>query len=287
MNREVITSELRNDISTHSYQEPDILDPIIYIICQAMPVEKIFLLGIYPANPSTLGIEYDLLVLFNALDKRPTHELESLILNRCHDFAMISVSVFNINKVNQMLREGNIFFSSICNSEKILFDKDGLHLANSSLCEQRPDFYKIEAEFSGLMSKASAFLRGAISYRKTNDFQLSAFMLHQTVEHTMNAFLCPLMGCRIQTHNLTKLLLYARRFSIRFYEIFPRDTDKEVKLYQTLQKAYIYGRYKNNFQVEEETLLILVDRSVALIALAEFVFKEKIEILQSGRTNIS
>jgi HEPN domain-containing protein len=286
MNREVITSELRNDIPAINFQSTDILDPVIYNICQVMPVEKIFLLGTYPANPKALGIEYDLLVLFHSLDKRPTHEFESLIINRCHDLAMISVSVFQVNKVKQLLKGGSIFFSSICKPEKILFEKDGLHLANESACDQLPDIYKIEIEFSGLMSKARAFLCGAIGYKKTEDFQLAAFMLHQTVEHTLNAFLCPLIGYRIQTHNLTKLFIYARRFSVRFYEIFPRDADKEIKLYHTLQKAYICGRYKNNFQVDEETLQTLVNRSTALMALTEQVFRDKIEMLQSGRRHI-
>jgi HEPN domain-containing protein len=286
MNREVKTSERRNETISDSFQSPEILDPVIYTICQSMPAEKIFLLGMYPANPKALGIEYDLMVLFDPGDKRPMHEFESLIANRCHDLVMISVSVFQIQIVNQLLKAGNIFFSFICDPGKIIFDSGAIQLAEGSLFLQPSDAHKLKSEFSVLLSKAKAFLSGAISYRITQDHQLAAFMLHQGVEHGLNAFLTPLMGYRMQTHNLNKLFLYARRFSVQFYGIFPRDTDREIQLYQTLHKAYIYGRYKNNFQVAEETLQVLIDRSSALLALTESVFNQKTDVLLSGATNI-
>jgi HEPN domain-containing protein len=286
MNREVNTSGSRDGSVSEHYQISEILNPVIYTICQSLPVEKIFLVGIYPANPKALGAEYDLMVLSDSGENRPMHEFESLIANRCHDLVMISASVFQVQTVNQLLKAGNIFFSFICDPRKNIFDRGGLELAARTLYLQSSKVHVLCAEFSVLLSKAKAFLAGAISYRITQDYQLAAFMLHQTVEHGLNAFLSPLMGYRMQTHNLNKLFLYARRFSVRFYEIFPRDTDREIKLYQTLHKAYIYGRYKNNFQVEQETLQILIERSSALLALAEFIFNQKIEVLLSGKTNI-
>ncbi len=286
MHREVNTSESRIDMLIDIRRSHEILEPVIYTICQAMPVEKIFLAGKYPANPKALGVEYDLAVLLNPLDKRPLHEFESLIENRCHDLAMISVSVFKIEAVDQLLKKGNIFFSNICDPAKILYDSGKMHLGNYGCLDRQSTVYKMSTEFLTLLSKARAFLTGAISYKKTQDRQLAAFMLHQTVEHTLNAFLSPLMGYRIQTHNLTKLFLFARRFSIRIYEIFPRDTDKEIRLYQILHKAYIYGRYKNNFLVEEETIQTLIERSSELLELTEMIFNEKMELLESGITNI-
>jgi HEPN domain-containing protein len=286
MSREVETSEGRIEPISVGFQYPEILDPVIYTICRSLPVDKIFLLGMYTANPKALGVEYDLMVLLDLIDRRPMHEFESLIANRCHDLAMISVSVFQFNIVKQLLKAGNIFFSSICDPRKVIFDNSGTQLTNGNLNVQQSEAHKLAAEFSLLLSKAKAFLSGAISYRITRDHQLAAFMLHQVVEHTLNAFLAPLMGYRMQTHNLNKLFLYARRFSPRFYEIFPRDSDMEIRLYQTLHNAYIYGRYKNDFQVGEETLQMLIERASALLELTELLFNLKIDLLFSGKTNI-
>jgi uncharacterized protein len=283
MNREVMTSEPGNEPISHSVQMPEMLEPVIRMIRQSLPAEKIFLLGSYPANPKTLGVEFDLMVLLDSGDKRPMHEYESLIANRSQDLAMISVSVFQIRIVNQLLVVGNPFFSHICDLRKIIFDGGRLQLVDKQPVVHRLDVDQLTGEFAMLFSRAKAFLCGAISYRVTKDFQLAAFMVHQTVEQTLNAFLSPLMGYRLQTHNLNKLFLYARRFSIRFYEIYPKDTDQEIQLYQTLHKAYIYGRYKDNFRVSEEVLQMLITRAEQLLQLTEYIFYRAIEYMHSGK----
>jgi HEPN domain-containing protein len=284
MNREVQTSERRNEPISGSFQSPELLDPVIYTICRLMPAEKIFLLGTYPANPISPGVEYDLMVLIDPGDKRPMYEFESLISNSCHDLAMISVSVFQIQVVNQLLKAGNLFFSFICDPCKLIFDRGRFNTENGQKAVRRSDTDKQVGEFAVLLSKAKAFLSGAMGYQITQDFQLAAFMVHQTVEQGLNAFLSPLMGYRMQTHNLNKLFLYARRFSTRFYEIFPRNSDREIQLYQIMHKAYIYGRYKNNFQVSQEIIQILIPRSARLLELAENIFYQQIEAMQSGKS---
>jgi len=269
--------------------DPDVsdpLDPIIHVIRESMPAEKIFLLGTYQANPEILGLEYDLLVLIQSADKRPVHEFESLIANRSHDFAMVTASVYKIDVINRLLEQGNLFFSHLCHPQKLIFSlgADELkktELRNLAFCH---DF--IKAEFCSLISKSKAFLSGAICYQNTQDHQLAAFMIHQTVEHCLNAFLSPLMGYRMKTHNLNKLFLHARRFSVQFYKIFPRNSDREIQLYQTLHKAYIYGRYKNTFQVAEELLQILVARASSLLELTEYTFNQKLGDLRLGRNDI-
>lgn len=90
----------------------------------------------------------------------------------------------------------------------------------------------------------------------------------------------------MKTHNLNKLFLHARRFSVQFYKIFPRNSDREIQLYQILHKAYIYGRYKNTFQVAEELLQILVVRASSLLELTEYIFYEKLGELCLGRNDI-
>ena len=262
------------------------LDPVIYTICQSMPVEKIFHIGTYVANPEILGLEYDLLVLIRPEEKRPLFEFESLIENRCHDFAMVTASVYKISTVNELLKNGNIFFYSLCDPDNIIFDAGNISIAIPEICDKNILYDSMVKEFTCMITKAKSFLSGANAYNLTKDYQLATFMLHQTFEHTLNSFLTPLMGYRMQTHNLNKLFLHIRRFSMSFYQIFPRNTDAEIRLYQALHKAYIYGRYKNNFHVEEEKVAMLIERAVALIDMTEMIFYEKARKLFSGRMGI-
>jgi HEPN domain-containing protein len=267
-------------ISSHFNPLTEDLEPIIYTITRAMDTEKIFLLNTYPANPEVLGKEYDLLVLTGEKGKRPMHEFESLVDNRCHDFAPLTISIHKWATVNQLLANGNIFFSKMCTAEKLIYDSGKGVLTTPVFINPAPSGYVLKEEFRQQMAKAKNFLLGAITYKMTREFQLGTFMLHQAVEQTLNAFLLPLMGFRLQTHNLQKLLLYVRRLSTTlYYDVFPRNTDKEIQLFQLLQKAYIYGRYKNNFQVSEETMQILIDRIISLQEITSCVFREKFAVL--------
>jgi HEPN domain-containing protein len=263
---------------------PNPIDPIIQIVRDSMSLEKVFLLGTYPIFPPSLGPEYDILVLINSHENRLMNEYESLIANRCHDLARVTSSVFSIETINCLLRQGNVFFSVCCAPSNLLFDGGLTDLEKLESPVKAPDCVHLKNEFLTLFSKARSFLSGAVSYRISGDNQLAAFMLHQTVEQGLNAFLTPLIGYRLQTHNLNKLLIYARRLSCRFYSIFPRDSDKEIQLYQTLHKAYIYGRYRNNFQVGLDTLFVLIERATALLELVELLFHEKIESIRKEGT---
>lgn len=90
-------------------------------------------------------------------------------------------------------------------------------------------------------------------------------MLHQSVEHGLNALLVPLLQFRLQTHNLHKLMRFVRRFSLEIFNLFPRDTINETNLFQLLQKAYIHARYKDSFQVSEQEVEALLERVKQLL----------------------
>jgi uncharacterized protein len=263
----------------------DHLEPVIHTICKSMPVEKIFHVGTYVANPEILGLEYDLLVLIGTEEKRPLCEIESLIENRCHDFTMVTASVYKISTINELLKAGNMYFHSLCLNRNTIFDAGNTKMTISQIQNKNILHENMVKEFGQMIAKARSFFSGACAYRDSGDYQLSSFMLHQVFEQALNSFLTPMMGFRLQTHNLNKLFLHVRRFSIRFCNIFPRNTDSEIRLYQLLHKAYIYGRYKNNFEVGEEKVNMLIERAAAILGMTTAIFYEKADQLFSGELN--
>ena len=258
---------------------PDILEPpdplatLVYKITHSMDTEKIFLLGTYTANPPQLGIEYDLLVLVKDDDNRPMHEFESLIDNRTHDMAPVEVSIYKLSKVNEMLTKGNYFFWQSCTQNKLIYDRNRVALAHPP-CPVLPPPQQLAAVHKPLYDKAAGFMEGALSYCEAGNFQLAAFMLHQSVEHGLNSMLEPLMGFRYQTHNLHKLFKYIRRFNIEIFHLFPRDTDREVILFKLLQKAYIHARYKNNYVIDKNHVIELLERVQLLLERIKIKYAE-------------
>lgn len=257
----------------------DPLVRIINIIKNSIDVEKIFLLGSYPSQPVELGEEYDLLILVNDNHNRTNDEFESLIHNRSADTVPVNASVFKLSKVNEMILNGNYFFSTFCVPEKIIYDAGRIQLENPPAKHDLPInvFNQIH---SGMMEKANGFLAGAVNFYDSKQFSLCGFMLHQAVEHGLNSLLQPLTQFRLHTHNLHKLMRITRRFSIEIFNFFPRDTDVEIRLFQLLQKAYIHARYKDTFELNEEDAEALLERIKLLLQKVE----EKSKLLIKGIT---
>lgn len=255
------TSENKEGIT----EMEDPLVPIINIIKNSMDAEKIYLLGIYPMQPVELGGEYDLLILVKDNHNRPNEEFESLIHNRSADTVPVNATVFKLSKVNEMILNGNYFFSTFCIPEKLIYDAGRIPLESTLAKHDLPRLKVLNQIHAGMMEKAKGFLAGAVNFYESREFSLCGFMLHQVVEHGLNSLLQPLMQFRLQTHNLHKLMRISRRLSLEIFNFFPRDTDSEIRLFQLLQKAYIHARYKDTFELKEEDAAILLERIKLLL----------------------
>ena len=283
---EVLTKDSSEIMVSDCNKPEDPLDPIIRMIRNSMDVEKIFLLGSYPSEPVELGMEYDLLILVRDDNNRPNDEWESLIQNRSHDLPPVYASVYTISKVNALISSGNYFFNLFCVNDKLIYDAGNTGLKMSPVTYSFPEGYAVREAHDTIMHKANGFITGAIHFYEEKEFPLAAFMLHQAAEHGFNALLAPLMQFRIQTHNLNKLIHWARRFSTDICSIFPRSTSHETSLFQVLQKAYLHARYKDTFQVSEQQVEALLERVKQLLQLVHEEFSGIVDSVNHPVTEI-
>ena len=149
--------------------------------------------------------------------------------------------------------------------KKLIYDASRIQLESPLPKHDLPRLKVLKEIHNGLMEKANGFVAGAINFYESKELSLSAFMLHQAVEHGLNSLLQPLMQFRLHTHNLHKLMRMVRRFSIEIFNLFPRDIESEIRLFQLLQKAYIHARYKDTFEVKEEEAAVLLERIKLLL----------------------
>ncbi|MDE3185664.1 MAG: HEPN domain-containing protein [Bacteroidota bacterium] len=261
--------------------DDDPLAPVIRMIRQSMDVEKIYLLGTFPLVPEALGIEYDLLVLVNGNNNHTNEELESLIHNRSHDLVPVCANSFPMTKVNGMIENGNYFFSMNCVPEKLLYDAGRVPLEKPRQVDQLTSSDSLLETHNGIMEKARSFVSGAAHYYESNEYALAAFMLHQAMEHGLNAFLQPLIQFRLQTHSLQKLLRWTRRFSMDIFNVFPRDTEREIDLFRLLQKAYVHARYKDVFTITGEEACLLQERVKLILEKITNEFKRLVVVQPS------
>ncbi|RXK83474.1 HEPN domain-containing protein [Filimonas effusa] len=279
VNAKVIGIESFSGIQETNYHK----ERLVSFLTHEMDVEKIYLLGTYPCFPEALGEEYDVLILIGEQEHRPIDRLENLVHSRSCDIAPVFASLFKITRINEMIAAGNSFFINACRHENLMYDADRINAASP------PGYYNrgMSGFFRNIhvsyMGHAKQFLQGAVSYYRAEEYPLACFMLHQAVEQGLSALLVPLMQFEVRTHNLSRLMRLARRFSIDVYQTFPRHMKRDVQRFYLLQKAYTNSRYNNAFGVTESDTAILIEHSSLLLQ----KIKDAYEFITDGATPIA
>jgi HEPN domain-containing protein len=262
--------------------EPQIkkLARIIDVVVRAVQPEKIILYGVYGAAgsgglpvealPPVLGA-YDLLVVTRQGDRRSDYELQDIIENRCRDEAPVTALVHDIGYVNRRLGEGQFFFSMVIQEGVLLYDSHRTVLAPVLT----PDWDRVkwlaERDFKRWAQQARAFYRsGAFNYENA-EWRIAVFLLHQATEQMYQAILLAFTGYKPTTHNLDKLRRYTNRFSLELAMVFPRDTAAEDELFRLLLSGYVDARYKEDFDITEKEVRVLLEKIGRLVDIGERV----------------
>ena len=125
---------------------------------------------------------------------------------------------------------------------------------------------------------AQHFYKSAVDSQDFERPDLTAFMLHQAMEHTCGALIRIFTGYRPNTHNLSRLLMMVENFTDQFTRIFPKGTKQEEDLYSLLQHGYLDARYKDEYIVPIGVLDILIQRVQEAQMIAAILYEEKLSL---------
>ena len=110
------------------------------------------------------------------------------------------------------------------------------------------------------INKVTEFLAGADLYRIREQNKMAAFMLHQATENVLHSILKITTGLHFNTHNIDKLIRYCSMVSYNIADIFSRSNEKNERIFQLLQKAYIESRYKEDYTIRTDELITLTEK---------------------------
>lgn len=271
------------------------LQEIVNIIVKAVSPEHIFLLGanftrhqlynIFSESPATYGqvTHYDLLVLLPADEKRSPDEVQDVIENRCRAHTPVTAIIFYMNQFNELLAAGHSFCCEVYESALSVYDAEHVLLREPRFPERTALELQAKEVFAKWYGGAEEFFAGAELYLMRKQLKMAAFMLHQVAERCFVGLIQVMTGYRAGTHNLDKLLRYARSFSAELCLLFPRNNEKEEQLFRQLQKAYIHSRYKDDYSVSEQELLTLKDRLAKMLDVVKQVCEKRIASLGESK----
>lgn len=142
----------------------------------------------------------------------------------------------------------------------LIYDTGNTALARTGNLSVSALWSRALKEHDGWFARANECMIGAEGFRKHKKYTMGTFLLHQGAELALMAALKIQTGYRAGTHNLDKLFRYVTAFCGNGFNVFPRDTAEEKRLFALLMKVYISSRYDFEFQVSENDFEILRER---------------------------
>ncbi len=183
----------------------------------------------------------------------------------------------SISKLNHALSEGRYFYVDILNQGIKLYDSGEYQLATPRDLDYSEIKKMAQEYFDDKFSYGIDFLKGANFYYQNDNFQISAFMLHQAAENFIKTIPLAYILYGYKEHDLDFLIKKCKPFTLELAKVFPRDTPEEERLFKLLQRAYIEARYnKKNFIVTKADIEALTPKVELLRDITEKVCRDRI-----------
>ncbi|WP_376766317.1 HEPN domain-containing protein [Rhizobium leguminosarum] len=130
------------------------------------------------------------------------------------------------------------------------------------------------------LSLSRSFLKIAISCVSEKELRVAAFQLHQALEQAYSCVLLTLTNYGPPSHNIKFLRSLAEEQDRRLAEAFPRDQHRERAWFNTLNEAYVKARYSKHYEISEEALGWLAEKTALLLELVNTACAEHLETLE-------
>ncbi len=228
--------------------------------------------------------DFDILAIVETVNEARKIERNGELKKKLHYIinTPVNLIVHDVAFVNKRLKKAQYFFSEIKNQGVMLFDSGQFELAEAKELHSHEYKKLAQEDFEGWFSNAITFQK-QFKYAFTDgDFNIAAFLLHQTTEFLYNTFLLVFTRFIPNTHDLRKLSKRVNGIEPKFLAVFPQSTEEEKQCFELLCEAYVRGRYKPSYSITKEQLSWLAERVQYLQRLTEELCKEKIASIESG-----
>ncbi len=188
--------------------------------------------------------------------------------------------VHSLREVNKLLKEGHYFFSDIRKEGIVLYELDAEPLAEPKPLNAVERLGVAREHFEAKVRFAEGLFDGYQFHLSKQRFGHAAFELHQTLEQAYSCVLLTLTNYGPASHNIKFLRSLAEEQDLRLVEAFPRDHHRQRAWFNTINEAYVKARYSKHFDISEEALVWLGERTAHLLELVKVVCDEHIQKLE-------
>jgi predicted nucleotidyltransferase/HEPN domain-containing protein len=192
----------------------------------------------------------------------------------------VGLIVHGAREISNFLHDGQYFFVDLAREGIVLYEFDDRPLAEPKPLGPADALRVAEEHFKRHFSDARDFADVALFLIAKGNLHLAAFNLHQAVETAYSTYLLTLTNYSPPSHNLKFLRGLSEDRDRRLVDIWPRDHQRFTAWYNILNEAYVKARYSKQFEISEEALAWLQERTAELHTLIETLCRAHIEKLR-------
>jgi HEPN domain-containing protein len=240
------------------------LPNLVSIIINKLPsTNAIYYLGCKPGTHNTAF----LLVLTADHEEGEALSLGTMLEESCRPTDAFILVHYASAVVNAIIK-GDHFFNRAL-SCPALYISGNMLLPNSDVIKPNTVVDLGEANWERWRKQAKEFLLGAEYYLSVEAYSAALFSLHQCAEDILIAIVRSVLGYKINSHNLLRLLRVTQFFTNDLTSVFQIDTDQGKRNFNILKEAYINVRYRDCYSPDRSSLDILYPVITNLLATAE------------------
>ena len=231
--------------------------------------------------PSSIDLHFYFLFITKG-SERVEHEMQESINSHYKSFKVTAIS-HGLDSVCSAIAQGNRFFIATCLGGLEMYHDKVNHLeVEFPTLNPAITLEKAEKNFHGHIKGSTGFLYSAANCIRIEEYpENGVFMLHQAVEQACIALIKVHMGYRIDLHNLTRLLNLCKCFSDKPAELFLAEDEESVSLFNVLRQSYGNTRYAEDFRVDKDIAIKILERVDAFVSLAESLCLDWINALRT------
>jgi predicted nucleotidyltransferase/HEPN domain-containing protein len=192
----------------------------------------------------------------------------------------VGLIVHGAREISNFLHDGQYFFVDLAREGIILYEFDDRPLAEPKPLSPADALRVAEEHFNEGIAAAGSFLDTSRYLAQKKRLKHAIFELHQAVESAYACYLLTLTNYSPPSHNLKFLRGLSEDRDRRLVDIWPRDHQRFTAWYNILNEAYVKARYSKQFEISEEALAWLQERTAELHTLIETLCREHIEKLR-------
>lgn len=192
--------------------------------------------SVFNESPATYTelTHYYLLVLIPKGENLRPHEVQDKVENSCRSIVPVTALIMFLEDFIKLATDGRRFANTVCKNATLVFTKhlDTLVPVKDSV------HHKESAEiWTREYNQVNELLKGIEFYIDRKQVRMALFIAHQAAITLLHHFFKKSTWLSLQTQNFDKLIRYCSLVSCLPQQVFPKQTEKDLRIYSMLQQA--------------------------------------------------